>query len=91
MDTLVACFHPQRKEAGHSVVVARVVVSGGQVQVVPARWDPGVGVELDPHALLQKLDFLVNIAKPNVMESLPLLRTDYWSFHLEEPGAHRER
>ena len=80
MRVLEARFHPHSKKSGTPVAVARVLCDRERTLIEPieplvARLEP-----FDTGALMKKLAFLVESAKPRPFEQLTTLRSDFWSF-----------
>jgi hypothetical protein len=80
MRVLEARFHPQSKKHGKAVPVALVLCDQEETRVEPcdlhlARLHP-----FDSDALMKKLTFLVESAKPRPYEQLTTLRSQFWSF-----------
>jgi hypothetical protein len=78
MRVLEARFHPQSKRNGNPVAVARVLCEREQARVEPC--DLGRLHPFDVDALMKKLTFLVESAKPRPYEQLTALRSQFWSF-----------
>jgi hypothetical protein len=80
MRVLEARFHPHSKKRGVPVAVARVLCDKERAVIEPIE-PPLHRVEpFDPGALMKKLIFLVESAKPEPFEHLSALRSDFWSF-----------
>ena len=80
MRVLEARFHPHSKKGGAPVAVARVLCDQERtlietIERPPARLEP-----FDAGALMKKLKFLVEAAKPRPFEQLTALRSEFWSF-----------
>jgi hypothetical protein len=80
MKVLEACFHPRSKKCGAPLAVAHVLCDREQALIEPIepplqRLEP-----FDAGALMKKLSFLVESAKPSPFEQLTTLRSDFWSF-----------
>jgi hypothetical protein len=80
MRVLEARFHPLSKKTGTPVPVARVLCDREQTIVEPI--DPQLRRlhPFDRDALMKKLTFLVDSAKPRPYEQLRTLRSQFWSF-----------
>jgi len=80
MRVLEARFHPLSKKSGTPVAVARVLCDREQTIVEPI--DPPLRRlhAFDIDALMKKLTFLVDSAKPRPYEHLITLRSQFWSF-----------
>ena len=80
MKVLEARFHPLSKKSGAPIPVARVLC--GQEQTVVEPIDPQLRRlhPFDIDALMKKLTFLVESAKPRPYEQLTTLRSQFWSF-----------
>jgi hypothetical protein len=80
MRVLEARFHPHSKKSGAPVAVARVLLDRERTLIEPIepplqRLEP-----FDTGALMRKLAFLVESAKPRPFEQLTTLRSEFWSF-----------
>jgi hypothetical protein len=90
MRVLEARFHPHSKKNGLPVAVGRVLCDQEQARVEPfdlqlARLHP-----FDVGALMEKLRFLVESAKPRPYEQLTTLRSEFWSFaEISSGDGHR--
>lgn len=90
MRVLEARFHPQSKNSGDPIAVARVVCDRGQVRVEPFDRQLRRLHPFDVDALMKKLAFLVESSKPRPYEHLTTLRSQFWSF-AEVSTADAER
>ncbi len=80
MRVLEARFHPLSKESGMPVAVARVVCDREQTFVEPIDMPPPRVSQFDGDALIKKVIYLVECAKPQPYEHLTTLRSQFWSF-----------
>lgn len=80
MRVLEARFHPQSKKSGSPIAVARVVCDRERTRVEPFDLRLGRVHPFDVEALLKKLAFLVESARPRPYEQLTTLRSQFWSF-----------
>ena len=80
MRVLEARFHPHSKKSGAPVAVARVLCDREQTLIEPVEPPPQRLEPFDAGALMKKLTFLVESAKPRPFEHLTTLRSDFWSF-----------
>ena len=80
MRVLEARFHPHSKKSGAPVPVARVLCDRDRTLIEPV--DPPLRrlEPFDADALMKKLTFLVESAKPRPFEQLTTLRSEFWSF-----------
>jgi hypothetical protein len=80
MKVLEARFHPHSKKGGAPVTIARVVCDREKVSVEPIAVLSRRLQPFDADALMKKLSFLIESAKPRPYEGLTTLRSDFWSF-----------
>jgi hypothetical protein len=80
MRVLEARFHPHSKRNGSPVAVALVLCDAEQTRVQPFDLHLGRLHPFDIDALMKKLTFLVESAKPSPYEHLTTLRSQFWSF-----------
>jgi len=80
MRVLEVRFHPHSKKSGSPVAVARVLCDQERTLIEPIE-PPAQRLEpFDADALMKKLTFLVESAKPQPFEQLTTLRSEFWSF-----------
>jgi hypothetical protein len=80
MRVLEARFHPLSKQSGMPVAVARVLCDRERTVVEPIDPGPGPVPPFDGDALMKKVIYLVESAKPRPYEHLTALRSQFWSF-----------
>jgi len=80
MKILEARFHPHSKKSGAPVAVARVLCDRDRTLIEPVEPPLRHLEPFDADALMKKLTFLVQSAKPRPFEQLTTLRSEFWSF-----------
>ena len=88
MKVLEVRFHPHSKKGGSVVTIARVRCDRENTTVEPIAVVSRRLQPFDADALMKKLAFLIESAKPRPYEGLTALRSDFWSFSdVTEGGA----
>jgi hypothetical protein len=80
MRVLEARFHQHSKKSGAPIAVARVLCDEEQTHIEPIALPAQRLEPFDTGALMKKLTFLVESAKPRPFEQLTTLRSQFWSF-----------
>ena len=80
MRVLEVRFHPLTKKGGPPVAIARVLCEREKAIVEPLEVTSRRLQPFDADALMRKLAFLIDSAKPRLYEGLTTLRSDFWSF-----------
>jgi hypothetical protein len=80
MRVLEARFHPLSKQGGMPVTVARVLCDRERTFVEPMGTQTHPLHPFDGDALMKKVIYLVESAKPRPYEQLTALRSQFWSF-----------
>lgn len=73
-------FHPLTKKGGPPVAIARVLCEREKAIVEPIDVTSRRLQPFDADALMRKLAFLIESARPRLYEGLTTLRSDFWSF-----------
>ncbi|HEY7373187.1 MAG TPA: hypothetical protein VIF57_13575 [Polyangia bacterium] len=90
MKVLEVRFHPHTKKGGPPVAIARVLCEQEKAIVEPIEVTSRRLQPFDTDALMRKLAFLIESAKPRLYEGLTTLRSDFWSFsEVAGPAAPR--